>query len=193
MRAKITSAALEVLAENGYAATTFTDVADRAGASRGALLYYFPQKPDLALGALEDGAVVLLRDLRARVATSQQRPDRDERVFDDINEIFRGSLFQAFLAVQVHARTDAALNARLARLVVQIVADIHAVALAAWGEDLARHPEWPAFGRLINDIGRGIALSSDARSSDSDEEVWAMARRMLLRELAALRASLAHP
>lgn len=190
-RAKITSAALEALADHGYAAMTFADVAKRAGVSRGALLHYFPQKPDIALATIEDGAVALLRELRARVAESVTGPDRDARILDDIYASFTGRLFQAFLALQVHARTDRALNARLDGIAGEAVAGIGAIAVDGWGPPALRgHPRLPVFIWLVNDTVRGIALSSAADRADTDNEVWQMARPLLLRALAELRASL---
>jgi AcrR family transcriptional regulator len=44
---EITRAALEAFAENGYAATRVTDVAERAGVSKGLLYLYFRTKEDL--------------------------------------------------------------------------------------------------------------------------------------------------
>jgi AcrR family transcriptional regulator len=44
---EITKAALEAFAENGYAATRVTDVAERAGVSKGLLYLYFKTKDDL--------------------------------------------------------------------------------------------------------------------------------------------------
>ena len=44
---EITNAALEVFAENGYAAARVTDVAERAGVSKGLLYLYFRTKEDL--------------------------------------------------------------------------------------------------------------------------------------------------
>src|SRR5262245_31791258 len=43
---------LEV-AEKGYSAVTLQDIANRAGVSKGATLYYFASKEELFLGALE--------------------------------------------------------------------------------------------------------------------------------------------
>ncbi|HEX4109414.1 MAG TPA: TetR/AcrR family transcriptional regulator [Solirubrobacteraceae bacterium] len=193
-RAKITAAGLEVLAAQGYTAMTFADVAERAGVSRGALLHYFPQKPDLALATIQDGAVVLLRDLRERVEASRSHADRDERILDDIYQVFTGPLFQAFLALQVHARTDRALNARLDRIAGEAVAAIGAIAIDGWGaEELAGHPELATFIWLVNDTIRGISLSSASDRADTGNGVWHMARPLLLGVLAQLRADATNP
>lgn len=188
-RARITAAALAELAASGYAAMTFAGVAERAGVSRGALLHYFPQKPDLALATIEDGAVVLLGELRARVAASATRPDRDERILDDIFAVFGGELFQAFLALQVHARTDPELNRRLATIAGQAVDAIGVIAAEGWGPELLEHPRWTVFMWLVNDTVRGIALSGAADRTDTADEVWRMARGLLVGALGELRGS----
>jgi AcrR family transcriptional regulator len=187
-RAKITSAALEALAANGYAAMTFADVAERAGVSRGALLHYFPQKPDLALAAIEDGAVTLVRDVRARIEAIRDRADSDARVLDVIYTSYTGPLFQAFLALQVHARTDPDLNARLERLANDAVQGIGTAAVEAWGPpSLQRHPDLPVYMWLVSDVVRGISLASASDRADTDNDVWRMATPLLLSALAKLR------
>jgi AcrR family transcriptional regulator len=46
-REQITLAAVEVLAENGYAATSLSVIAERIGVSKGVLSYHFSDKADL--------------------------------------------------------------------------------------------------------------------------------------------------
>jgi AcrR family transcriptional regulator len=46
-REQITRAAIDVLAENGYAATSFSVIADRLAVSKGVLSYHFSDKADL--------------------------------------------------------------------------------------------------------------------------------------------------
>src|SRR5437763_16557793 len=52
-RGRLLDAALDVLAEQGYAATTTVEAAKRAGVSRGAPLHHFPTKPELLAAAVE--------------------------------------------------------------------------------------------------------------------------------------------
>src|SRR5215510_10537853 len=133
-RAKITTAALDLLGRVGYAQMTFADVAAAAGVSRGAMLHYFPQKTDLALGAIEEGETIVLRQLRDSVRAAQGQPDRDARILDGLYEVFAGPEFQAFLAFQVHARTDHELNLRLHEIVEHATEQMGLISAEGWGE-----------------------------------------------------------
>src|SRR5258706_14432846 len=59
-RALLLEATVECLAERGYAGTTTTEVARRAGLSRGAQLHHFGTKTDLVTAAVEHLHQVLL-------------------------------------------------------------------------------------------------------------------------------------
>ena len=52
-RTALLDAALETLAEKGYAATTTIETARRAGLSRGAQLHHFPTKAQLLTAAVD--------------------------------------------------------------------------------------------------------------------------------------------
>ncbi|MEU1503258.1 helix-turn-helix domain-containing protein [Streptomyces sp. NPDC005732] len=51
-RERLLQAALELVSERGYAATTLGDIADRAGSARGLVSYYFPGKRQLVQSAV---------------------------------------------------------------------------------------------------------------------------------------------
>ncbi|MGW1216100.1 TetR/AcrR family transcriptional regulator [Streptomyces sp. NPDC002499] len=51
-RERLLQAALEVVGERGYEATTLADIADRAGSARGLVSYYFPGKRQLVQSAV---------------------------------------------------------------------------------------------------------------------------------------------
>ncbi len=55
--AELTSAALELFVERGFAATRLEDVAARAGVSKGTLYLYFPSKEDLFKAVVRGGIV----------------------------------------------------------------------------------------------------------------------------------------
>ncbi|MFR9796563.1 TetR/AcrR family transcriptional regulator [Streptomyces sp. MS06] len=51
-RERLLQAAVELVSERGYEATTLTDIADRAGSARGLVSYYFPGKRQLVQSAV---------------------------------------------------------------------------------------------------------------------------------------------
>lgn len=187
-RAKITSAGLEALAANGYDAMTFSDVARRAGLSTGALAHYFPRKQDLCLAIMEDAVAAAVQRFRRRVEKAASLPDRDERILDDIFIVFYGPLYQAFLAVQVVARTDAELRLALDRISEDGVRAISEIAAAGWEMNAApADPDWLTFVWLVVDTARGVAVSQASDSIGVNSEVWVLARRLLLRQLGEMR------
>jgi AcrR family transcriptional regulator len=187
-RAKITSAGLEALAERGYAAMTLSGVAERAGVSVGAVTHHLPQKPDVAIAALQDGMVATLRTLHSRVEALPDADERDPLVLDEIYRCFGGTMYQAFLAVQVHARTDMVLSARLNRISDDGVTGIGQIAAAAWTPALLEHDGWHAFIWLVIDTVRGVALSTPAGPVDTSAPAWQLGRRLLGAELDRMRA-----
>src|SRR3954453_22884836 len=52
MRVRLLDATIDCLVEYGYAGTTTTRVADRAGVTRGAQVHHFPTKADLVTSAI---------------------------------------------------------------------------------------------------------------------------------------------
>src|SRR5690242_17899600 len=51
-RERLLQATVELVGERGYEATTLADIADRAGAARGLISYYFPGKRQLVQSAV---------------------------------------------------------------------------------------------------------------------------------------------
>ena len=51
-RERLLQATVELVGERGYEATTLADIADRAGAARGLVSYYFPGKRQLLQSAV---------------------------------------------------------------------------------------------------------------------------------------------
>lgn len=172
---------------------TFADVAARAGVSRGALLHYFPQKSDLALGAIEDGLSAEMDNLRDLVNAARNSPRSDEGILDAILSVYYGNVYQAYLAVNVHARTDPDLHARLNAQVEEANRAIQRVAAAGWRFDPVDSPGLSALVRLITATVQGIALMGplEATGDVHQDETWALARAGFVKSLRALRRSLA--
>jgi len=112
-RAKLLDATIDCLIELGYAGTTTTLIAERAGVSRGAQLHHFPTKAELVAAAVEHLASRLGDDLRQRVAKLPPNGDRVTAAIDLLWSRFSTPLFPAWLELWVAARTDPDLAARL--------------------------------------------------------------------------------
>ena len=111
-RRRLLDATVACLVERGYAGTTTTEIASRAGVSRGAQLHHFPKKDELVVGALEHVFELRLREMSAAVAEppSGNRAHRMAVLIDAMWPLFKGPTFCAWLELVVASRTDPALN-----------------------------------------------------------------------------------
>ena len=66
-RRRLLEAAIACLNERGYTGTTTTEIAGRAGVSRGAQVHHFRHKEELVIGALEHILFAPPRGTRIRV------------------------------------------------------------------------------------------------------------------------------
>ncbi len=94
---QIINAAVKVLAIKGYDNATIADISDAAGISRGLPHYYFKDKEDLAIKALETSTSEMIRS-----SVSRLHGESVEELVEEIIEIHKENLqehpeFYAFL------------------------------------------------------------------------------------------------
>src|SRR3954471_4979399 len=90
-RTRLLDAALAVLAERGYAATTTVEVARRAGVSRGAQLHHFPTKAELLAAAVEHLHAKRRAEFREAMASVPDSADRLDAGIDLLWSVCHGS------------------------------------------------------------------------------------------------------
>src|SRR3954453_5841167 len=81
-RAALLDATIKSLVEVGYANTTTTGIAERAGVSRGAQMHHFPTKADLVASAVEHLAGKRMEQLRREAEGWNGGRDRIRRALD---------------------------------------------------------------------------------------------------------------
>jgi AcrR family transcriptional regulator len=115
-RTRLLEATLESLVAVGYARTSTTEIAERAGVSRGAQVYHYPTKAALVAAAV--GWLLERRhdELRQICAKQPRNGNGLAMAIDLLWRIFEGPTFPAWLELVVAARTDQDLRARVARL-----------------------------------------------------------------------------
>ena len=111
-RRRLLDATVACLFERGYAGTTTTEIASRAGVSRGAQLHHFPKKDELVVSALEHVFELRLSEMSAAIAEPPpgNREHRVTVIIDAMWPMFKGPTFYAWLELVVASRTDPALN-----------------------------------------------------------------------------------
>jgi AcrR family transcriptional regulator len=105
-RRRLLDAAIECLVERGYANITSSEIAERAGLSRGAQLYHFPTKEELLTRAVEHLFDLMFADLREKVATVRDVEDRRDAAIDLLWKMAKGPLYRAWVELVLASRTD---------------------------------------------------------------------------------------
>lgn len=113
-RTRLLEATLESLVAVGYARTSTTEIADRAGVSRGAQVYHYPTKAALVAAAVEWLLERRHAELRQLSEKQPAEGDRPGMAVDLLWRIFEGSTFAAWLELVVASRTDPDLRALIA-------------------------------------------------------------------------------
>lgn len=174
-RAKLMAAAIDCLVERGYSGTTTTEVADRAGVSRGAELHHFPSKIDLVTSAVRHLADQWLAEFHRLSEAIPREANRVSAVTDLLWSTFSGRLFTAALELWVAARTDRELFATLASTERQIGLSIRASFEEIYG-DYRSAPDFRSLTRLSIHVMRGMALEAmlgaDARRREEALGLW---------------------
>lgn len=113
-RTRLLEATIECLLELGYAGTTTTEIARRAGLSRGAQLHHFPTKQELVITAVEYLAERRHEEFMQAFARLPAGVDQAAAAIDLLWPILSGPTFYVWLELAVAARTDAELHTSVA-------------------------------------------------------------------------------
>jgi AcrR family transcriptional regulator len=113
-RAQLLDATIDCLIERGWAGTTTTEVAERAGVSRGAQLHHFPSKAELVAAAVEHLFHRRHEEFRRAFEALPPDVDRAAAAIDLLWPMVSGPTFYAWLELAVAARTDPELRSQLA-------------------------------------------------------------------------------
>lgn len=158
-RARLMAAAVDSLVEHGWAGTTTTVVAERAGVSRGAQLHHYPSRADLVLAAVQHLGAARFAEARERAARLPAGPGRTAAVLDMLARLHTGPLFRAMLEVWVAARTDDALRAAVVPLEAEVGRETHRLTVELLGADESR-PGVRAAVQQTLDLVRGLGVSA---------------------------------
>jgi AcrR family transcriptional regulator len=196
---RLLEAAVECLAELGWAGSTVAVVAERAGVSRGAAQHHFPTREELFSAAFAYMVQARLEALRQAAEglpaagpspAGSPSPARTEAVLTLLAGLYTGSLFRAALHLHTAAAAattsdDHAMATAVAQDEARVNAEVHRVAVQLLGVD----ESVPGHRELVQgslDLIRGLALA-DVLTDDSGR------RRKVLRRWAAVLDQSLHP
>ncbi|MGV9882412.1 TetR/AcrR family transcriptional regulator [Streptomyces sp. NPDC003006] len=152
-RQKLLEAAVSCLAEHGWAGSTVSVVAERAGVSRGAAQHHFPTREDLFTAAVEyvaEQRSTALRGLRAQ--------DR-AAVVEALVDLYLGPLFRAALHLWVAASNEPQLGSRVTELEARVGRETHRIAVELLGADESVPGVRETIQGLL-DMARGLGLAN---------------------------------
>jgi len=154
----ILSAAIDLLAEHGYARFSASRVAAQAGVSRGAQEHYFPKKNDLIAAATRYAMREAVEHAQSLARTDSNSADLVAKFLNDSQHFFFRPVYRAMIEIMIAARSDRA----LARVLNPIVSEARQTLNGIWIETLgaAGYPRDKAqqFIELTHYLLRGIFL-----------------------------------
>ena len=156
-RQRLLEAAVACLAEHGWAGSTVSVVAERAGVSRGAAQHHFPTREDLFTAAVEYVAEERSTALRA-LFPEGAAGDRRE-VVSALVDLYTGPLFRAALHLWVAASNEEQLRPRVTELEARGGRETHRIAVDLLGADESRPGARETVQGLL-DMARGLGLAN---------------------------------
>lgn len=115
-RRRLLAASVGALRELGYAGTTTTEVARRAGVSQGAVYKHFPSKLQLLTAGIRHLFVELVEEFRAAFETGDHSPAEAVRL---LQQSFAQPRLLAAFELYTAARTDPSLRDELAPILAE--------------------------------------------------------------------------
>ncbi|MEV7016711.1 TetR/AcrR family transcriptional regulator [Streptomyces sp. NPDC093991] len=174
-RQRLLEAAVACLAEHGWAGSTVSVVAERAGVSRGAAQHHFPTREDLFTAAVEYVAEERSTALRALFPDGAAAHDR-RAVVAALVGLYTGPLFRAALHLWVAASNEEQLRPRVTELELRVGRDAHRIAVELLGADESRpgvRETVQGFLDMARGLGLATLLTDDAARRDRVVAQWA--------------------
>ncbi len=187
-RERILRAAVDCLYTLGYAGTTTTEVAKRAGVSRGAQSYHFATKRQLVVATVT--FIFERRSAEFRTAITQlPESDRYNAAIDLLWQFLRAKTFYASLEVLIAARTDPELHKSVSSL-RKTMARALEVEFADLFPELALVEEFRVIPDFLILLLEGMAVNAVVMKDDEREERLLQTLKTLGTLLAPLRQML---
>jgi AcrR family transcriptional regulator len=167
-RGALLDAAIDCILDLGWARTTTTEIALRAGVSRGAQLHHFPSKAELVTEAVEHLFARRIAEARAAFARLPDGADRAAAMVDVLWEMFTGPTFYVALELTVAARTDSTLCARVADVHKRFFDNVRRTFVEMFPPPPNASPVFDVIPDFVFGLLEGMALG---RIVDPDEHV----------------------
>jgi AcrR family transcriptional regulator len=171
-RRRLLEAAVACLNERGYTGTTTSEIAGRAGVSRGAQVHHFRHKEELVIGALDH---ICSRRLAELDYALEELPVgalefRLETLIDLMWSAFRGPSFYAWLELLVASRTEPMLRAAVRETNRKLAAGIRKALAKFLDEGAASDERSERLARVVAiAFGKLESMALERALLDADE------------------------
>jgi AcrR family transcriptional regulator len=155
-RQRLLEAAVSCLAEHGWAGSTVSVVAERAGVSRGAAQHHFPTREDLFTAAVE--YVAEERSTALRALFPEGAANR-RAVIDALVDLYTGPLFRAALHLWVAASNEDQLRPQVTELEAKVGRETHRIAVDLLNANESKPGVRETVQGLL-DMARGLGLAN---------------------------------
>ncbi|NSY41009.1 TetR/AcrR family transcriptional regulator [Leisingera sp. ANG59] len=166
-RRLLLAATVQMLMDVGYANTSTSGIAKRAGVSRGAQTHHYPNKMALIVAATEEMFANFAAGIEALAADLRNGALDCDTFFDAVwKEVLRGDWFYSSLEIIVAARGDTELRQQLAPLIL----NLHKGLEATWSQTFVSvNPDVVTSRVALNlamNVFRGMAVQAVLRRDD---------------------------
>lgn len=160
-RARILTCTADCLVERGYAATTISEVQERAGLARGTVQHHFPTRAELLVAATTHVVETRIEQFRREAELGPPAgQDRMAMLVDLVWRDLNSPTFFAALELWVAARTDADLRESLVQEERRLFAAMRSVYAEVLGEPQASDPQTEMLVEFTIDLLTGLSMTT---------------------------------
>ena len=170
-RRRLLDAAVVCLIDRGYANTTTSEIAERAGLSCGAQLYHFPKKEELLTCAVEHLFSLMFGEMKEKVSRLTSESDRRAMAIDLLWETANGRLMTAWLELMVASRTDSYLRESVRGVNDRMVAFIDQSFKELFPRPDAASPEYELIPQIVVLLLEAMALEGKTLNPRLEERI----------------------
>jgi len=171
---KLLDAAVSILIERGYAATTTLEVQKQAGVSRGVLLHYFGSRGELISAATRRLYATKVGEVRLRATEASNSEDWVSLLW----QVVSGPFGTASLELLMAARHDPEMREYLKPLEREFGRANFDLCKALLGEKRAAHKRFSEFCMVLIDSMLGAAASRPVHGSTEEKRLLNAWRRL---------------
>jgi AcrR family transcriptional regulator len=182
MRERLLDATIACLVDYGYAGTTVTRIAERAGVTRGAQVHHYRTKADLVTAAVTHLAGRSAEFGWSQVARLANSADPVGDLLDTLWDVHQGATFTATVELWVAARTDPELRRHVATIEPVLLAILRDAADRTGTTGVTDDPDGANLLEAVftaMDTMRGLMISAWHLPARQRDARWRRARERL--------------